>query len=365
MINNGIKDRIIQAFTPGDKVLVAMSGGVDSSVTAWAAKKAGCHVTGVTLWLYDMPSVHEYPQEPFWKDAEKVAEQLGIEWHLADYRHYFSEDVISPYIATYKRGETPNPCCICNHVGKTKYLFDEMQRAGASGIATGHYTSVKEYKNRKVIMRSAAKDKEQSYYLCLMDPFHIQFMLYPLSCVEDKEDIRVLAAELNLPVANKKDSYEACFLMGQDYREFLHTKTGGGKQGQFIFNGKELGAHNGSFHYTIGQRRGLDISYTEPLYVKHIDPKSGDVTLAEKSALFLRGVRLRDCVFDRNEAAIRRAHAQLRHKMTAAPCMIEIQQQKRAVILFDKPQFAPAPGQVTAIYDGGRLMGGGTVDSVF
>ncbi len=361
MASIDIKDKIVQAFTPGANVLVAMSGGVDSSIAAWAAKEAGCKVTGVTLWLYDMPP----GSEPFWKDAEKVAAQLGIEWHLADYRHHFNEDIISHYISTYKKGETPNPCCICNRIGKTKYLFDEMQRSAASRIVTGHYTNLMDYNGRKVIVRSAAKDKEQSYYLCLMDPFHIQLMLYPLACVKDKEDVRSLASELGLPVALKRDSYEACFLMGQDYREFLHAKIGEGRQGKFVFDGKDMGPHKGTFHYTIGQRRGLDISHTEPLYVKHIDSRSGTVTLSEKSALSLRGVRLRDCVFNRNEAVIRRAYAQLRHKMTAAPCMLEIQQQGRAVILFDEPQFAPAPGQVTAVYDNERLMGGGIVDSVF
>ncbi|MDR0454212.1 MAG: tRNA 2-thiouridine(34) synthase MnmA [Deferribacteraceae bacterium] len=354
-------NKITEVFTPGEKVLVAMSGGVDSSVAAWAAKRAGCDVTGVTLWLYDTPP----DTEPFWKDAEKMAGHLEINWYLADYRQYFNEDIISPYIATYKKGETPNPCCVCNRTGKTKYLFNEMQRAKATRIVTGHYACLGYYNDRKVIIRSAAQDKDQSYYLCLMDPFHIQLMLYPLSCAESKEDVRNVAAELNLPTAQKRDSYEACFLMGQDYREFLHTKIGEGKQGQFIFNGKELGRHKGTFHYTVGQRRGLDISHEEPLYVKQIDPENGAITLSEKGDLLMRGVRLRGCIFDQDEPTVRRCYAQLRHKMKAALCILEIQQQGNAVLLFDEPQFAPAPGQITALYEGLRLMGGGVVDSVF
>lgn len=354
---DAIKKQLISAFTPGEKVLVALSGGVDSSVTAWAAKEAGCDVQAVTLMLYNT-------ETPFWKDAEKVASGLGISWELVDYRRLFNEDVLSPYVATYKRGETPNPCCICNRVGKTKYLFDQMQRFGCDKIATGHYARVAEYNGRCVI-ESAGAEKDQSYYLALMDPFHIGLMIYPLAGVDGKDGVRMLASELGFDVAHKKDSYEACFLQGEDYRDFIFRKIGEGRQGRFILDGKDLGGHRGTFHYTVGQRRGLDISHSEPLYVKKIDTKSGDIELTVKNRLFLKGVRLRDCIFDKSEKVIGRATAKLRHKMPASGCLLEIHTGGRAVLLFDKPQFAPAPGQVTAIYDLNRVVGGGIVDSVF
>lgn len=355
---NDMIDQLISVFTPGEHVLVAMSGGVDSSVAAWAAVKAGCKVTGVTLQLFDT----DYP---FWEDAERVAARLSIPWHLADYRRYFNEDVLSPYIATYKRGETPNPCCLCNRVAKTKYLFDEMQKAGATRIVTGHYASTSDHNGHKFITRSTAEVKDQSYYLSLMDPFHIGLMIYPYANVANKELVRQLAAELGLEVAGKRDSYEACFLKGQDYREFLLSKIGPGREGNFIFNSENIGRHSGIYNYTIGQRKGLEISRETPLYVKQINVKTSDIILAEKPELFLRGVRLRDTVFSPDEPIISRVTAKLRHKMPDAPCILEIQQGERAVLLFDEPQFAPAPGQVTTIYDSDRVIGGGVVDTTF
>ncbi|MDR2884986.1 MAG: tRNA 2-thiouridine(34) synthase MnmA [Deferribacteraceae bacterium] len=352
-----IREELVSHFTAGERVLVAMSGGVDSSVSAWAAKEAGCEVIGVTLQLFDT-------ENEFWKDAEKVANYLGIEWQLADFRDYFKEDVISPYIATYKRGETPNPCCLCNRVGKTKYLFDVMQQVGATKIVTGHYATVEDYRGRKAIGRSNP-DKDQSYYLSLIDPFHIGLMIYPLGRVEDKGVVRALAAELGLPVAEKKDSYEACFLEGGDYRDFVFAKIGEGKQGNFIFHDRTLSPHRGTFHYTIGQRRGLDISHTEPLFVKYIDTVGGDVVLSERKNLFSSGVRLRDCVFNMKDPVIFRATARLRHKMKDEKCSVEVHFDNRAVVLFDSPQFAPAPGQVTAVYIDNIVVLGGVVDEVF
>jgi tRNA-specific 2-thiouridylase len=240
-----------------------------------------------------------------------------------------------------------------------------MQKAGATRIVSGHYARTGIHNGRHFIYKSLAEAKDQSYYLSLMDPFHIALMLYPYAEIDSKESVRELATELGLEVAAKRDSYEACFLEGEDYRNFLTSKIGAGREGDFILNGKAVGRHQGIFNYTIGQRRGLDISHTEPLYVRHIDVKNAEIELAEKPALFLRGVRLRETVFDKNEPVLKRASAKLRHKMHEAPCMLEIQQANRAVILFDEPQFAPAPGQVTTIYDGDRVIGGGTVDSTF
>ena len=310
-------------------------------------------VKGVTLRLFDS-------ELPVWEDAERVANKLGIDWELADFRNWFGEDVISPYIAVYKRGHTPNPCSLCNRVGKTKYLFDMLQKAGASRIVTGHYANIREHGDKKAIFRSSSDAKDQTYYLALMDPFHIQFMLYPLSGVE-KTDIRTLASKLEFPVANKRDSYEACFLKGEDYRDFLNRYVGDGKAGRFTLEGADLGGHKGVYNYTVGQRRGLDISHSAPLYVKSIDTDTGEIALSEKDELFSRLVRMKDTVFLAEEPVIRLAHAKLRHKMVEAPCLLEIHQGKKAVLLFDTPQFAPAPGQVTAIYDGDRLMGGGVV----
>lgn len=352
-----IREKLISSFNTGEHVLVAMSGGVDSSIVAWAAKEAGCKVTGVTLKLFET-------EKPVWYDAEKVANKLGINWVLGDFTDFFGEDVISPYIATYKRGGTPNPCNICNRTGKTKYLFDMMQQVGARRIATGHYAQCLPYGEGRAVYRGSFKDKDQSYYLGLMDPFHIGFMVYPLGDI-DKVDVRRLAAFLELPVAHKRDSYDTCFLQGEDYRQYLERILGKGNPGQFTYNSEVVGHHDGVFNYTVGQRKGLELNVDLPLFVREINVTTGEIKLAEKKALFLKGVILKDCVFLKTEKVLQKLTARIRGKMENASCLVEIQQGKKCVVLFAEPQFAPAPGQITIIYDGDRVIGGGTVVRAF
>lgn len=342
----------------GETVIVAMSGGVDSSVTAMLARDAGCHVVGVTLKMFQ-------PKIPFWEDAKKVADFLGIEWHLADYTEIFSRDVIGYFIRDYKEGRTPNPCSRCNRTAKTKYLFDQAQRYGASKILTGHYAGIKTINGQNFITKAASREKDQSYYLALIEPFHAGFLRFPLGNYE-KPFVRELAAKNNIPVATKKDSQEVCFLEGEDYREFLKPFAGKWRKGNFILNGKIIGENNGIQYYTPGQRRGLEISHSEPLYVKTIDPSSGDVILAEKKDVFARGVALMECSFyPGTPIAAKNVTAKLRYRMNDEPCVMERAPDGKCFLLFDEPQFAPAPGQTAAIYKDDVIIGGGTIEGTF
>ena len=345
-------------FIKGERVIVAMSGGVDSSVTAMLARDAGCHVIGITLKMFE-------PEIPFWDEAKNVADFLGIEWHLADYTESFSDDVIGYFIREYKEGHTPNPCSRCNRVAKTKFLFDQMQRYKASKIFTGHYANTSIINGQNFIMKAFSAEKDQSYYLALIEPFHANYLRFPLGRYE-KPYVRELAEKKFIPVAKKKDSQEACFLQGVDYRDFLNKYPIKWRNGNLILNGQILGKNKGIQNYTVGQRRGLEVSYSEPLYVKEVNAVTGDVILAEKKNVFSRGVVLKNCSFYPETPLIaKNVTAKLRYRMKDEPCSMEQSPDGKSFLLFDKPQFAPAPGQTAAIYNGDIIIGGGTIERTF
>lgn len=348
----------IPGLEKGARVLVAMSGGVDSSVSAMMVKEAGYTPVGLTLKLFGQG-------DQVLEDAEKAASSIGMEWYSADYSEAFSRDVITHFIRSYKMGETPNPCSLCNRTAKIKYLFDQMQRRDCIRIVTGHYARTEKANGQKYIAKAAFSGKDQSYYLCLVEPFHANLLAFPLGNAENKDEVRAAAASYGLTAAKKPDSQEVCFLQGRDYRDFLAPFSEDWRRGDFIFRGKRLGRNKGLHNYTPGQRRGLEISHTEPLYVKYVNPETGDVHLGEKKEVFARGVRLRECSFYPGAPLIGRVTAKLRYRMNDEPCLMEQAPEGKASLLFDKGQFAPAPGQTAAIYMEGRVIGGGTIDGIF
>lgn len=342
----------------GSKVIVAMSGGVDSSVTALMAKESGLTPIGITLQMFDN-------KNEFWKDAEKVAQFLNIEWHLVDYTESFVPDIMGYFIREYKMGRTPNPCSKCNKIAKTRYLFDQMQRHNASYIFTGHYANTMLIGEQYHIKKAGFPEKDQSYYLSTIEPFHVNLLRFPLGNMQ-KQQIREIAAKYGLPVAEKKDSQEACFLQDKDYRDFLKPYIKDNwRKGNFILNNKIIGENKGIYNYTPGQRRGLDISYKEPLYVKSIDSKTGDVFLGTKKEVFFKGVSLKDCQFYPDTPYMGKFTAKLRYRMKDEPCMLERQVDGRAKLLFDDFQFAPAAGQTAAIYNGDIVIGSGIIEDTF
>lgn len=347
-----------QDLQKNDRVLIAMSGGVDSSVSAFLAKEAGYTPVGVTLKMFDSST-------DIFSDAKKIAETIGIEWYGEDFSQEFNQNIISYFIRSYKIGETPNPCSFCNRNAKTKFLFHLMQKYNCKKIITGHYAKMVNIDGQNYVTKAVNEAKDQSYYLSLIEPFHANLLIFPLGNIENKEIVREFALKNNLPVANKPDSQDICFLEGKDYREFLKPFSNKWRKGDFILNGERVGKNKGIHNYTVGQRRGLEISYKEPLYVKKVDSDTGDVYLCEKKDVFSKGVKLRDCNFFPNVPLIGKVSAKLRYRMKNEDCILEQAPESKATLLFDNFQFAPAKGQTAAIYNGDMVIGGGTIDEVF
>jgi len=342
-----------------NKVLIAMSGGVDSTVTAHIMKEKGYDVLGVTIKFFE-------EQEDALRDGERAAKELGIDWYYADYSKFFKEDVMAYFIRTYLNGETPNPCTHCNRHAKFNYLFREMKAKGCSKIASGHYARKVQIGDKYFFAKGLDAKKDQSYYLCLLKEYQREVIEFPLGEL-DKTVVKDMAAKLGLSVAEKDESQDICFLMDGDYREFLESKISKDsiKKGWFIKDGERFKEHKGIIYYTVGQRKGLGIGYHEPLFVKSIDAKSGDIVVSSKEDVVGRGVKVRDLVFPPDHDRVFKAEVKIRYRMAPVGCLVEVQPDNRATILFDKPEFAPTPGQIVCIYEKDVVIGGGYISSVF
>jgi len=341
------------------RVIVAMSGGVDSSVTAHLLKSQGYDVIGVTIKMFK-------EQDKYLEDAAKIAQQIGIKWELLDKTIEFNETVISYFINSYRKGLTPNPCAYCNRNAKFYFLFNEMLKYDADYIATGHYADITEIDGKRYIRKASYMQKDQSYYLSLIRGELLDKLIFPLGRYT-KPEVREIAKSINLVVSEKKDSQEVCFLEGQDYREFLKKMIDPKKikKGFFIYKGEKIKEHEGIEFYTVGQRRGLNIGYHLPLYVEKIDFESGDIYLTDNNKAGYRGIKLNNCNWFYEPKKIFKAKSRLRYRMKDADALVEILPDNRAHLLFNDHQPFPAPGQVAAIYDGDILLGGGFIDGVF
>ena len=350
-----VQEYIVQDFPKGSRVLLGMSGGVDSSVTASLLKEQGYEVIGVSLKLFEMP-------DSSFDDAKEVAAQLGIEWYLADYTVPFKDTIIDYYVETYEKGMTPNPCAKCNNYGKTYYLFTEMKKHNCVRIATGHYASKETHNGVEYILSDPENDKDQSYYLSLMSELLVNLLVFPLAG-HVKSEVRALAHTAKLHVADKAESQDACFLNGGNYRDYLKGKIED-KKGHFIYEGKKIKEHDGVAYYTIGQRKGLDIGgHSDPLFVVDI-LASGDIILGKKGEVSKYGVMLEKLNLLGDVENFSNVDVKLRYRMKAQTARIELLPNKTAALLFDQHQFAPAPGQVAAIYSDNRLLGGGFISKV-
>lgn len=340
------------------KVLIAMSGGVDSTLTAHILKEKGYDVLGCTIKFFD-------EQEEAIRDGEKAAKELGIDWYWADYTSYFKEDVMAYFIRTYLQGKTPNPCAHCNRNAKFNYLYREMKAKGADLIASGHYARKVQIDGRPFFAKGLDTKKDQSYYLALLKEYQREVIEFPLGEME-KTEVKTLAAKLGLSVAEKDESQDICFLKGGDYRDFLESKIDKSsiKKGWFIKDGKKFKEHEGIIYYTIGQRKGLGIGYHEPLFVKSINAETGDIEVCDKEGVTGKGVKVNDFVFPEGHDRIFRAEVKIRYRMHPIGCMVEIHPDNRATILFDKPEFAPTPGQIACIYENDVVSCGGYIQSV-
>ncbi len=354
------------------KVIVAMSGGVDSSVTAALLLEQGYEVTALTMLLWDAVSTgagsghNQYCLPVAVEDAGRVACRLGIPHYVADFSRIFKEKVIDHFTGEYLRGRTPNPCTECNRHIKFGALLDHALVSGADYIATGHYARLGfsgEY-GRYTVRRAVDWRKDQTYVLYGLNQRQIARTLMPLG-EYTKEQVRRIAADLDIPLANKADSQEICFIQDDNYREFLRGKTGDIKPGVFLnLEGDVIGEHRGIPFYTVGQRRGLGIATGERLYVLKIDPGRNAITLGPEEATLGSSLIAGDVnliLYDRLDGPLE-VEAQVRYKGKPAPATLTPLPGDKIKIDFHKPQRSITPGQVVVFYHGDYLAGGATIE---
>ena len=344
------------------KVLVAMSGGVDSAVSAYLIKSRGYDAIGATMKLY-CPGKNHITDEM--ADARAVAQIVGIEHTVLDYEKDFCSMVIDPFVAAYENAQTPNPCITCNETLKFGKMMKAAHAIGADFLATGHYARIEQDLHGRYLLRRAADPtKDQSYVLYHLTQAQLSKVLFPLG-EYSKAQVREIAQSLGFHNSHKGDSQDICFVPDGDYAAFIKQYTG--KQypeGDFISeDGSILGRHRGIIHYTIGQRKGLGIALGRPVFVCRKDPISNTVTLSDNESLFSKDLLLKKInwiPFDMLQNPMR-IQAKIRYNMQAQPAVVEQVDDDCVRVIFDQPQRAATPGQSAVFYDGEYVIGGGII----
>ena len=341
-----------------EKVLVGMSGGVDSSATALILKEKGYSVTGLTLKLC------KEDKEQDISDAKAVCEKLGIEHLTLDLKKEFKEKVIDEFINQYKIGLTPNPCLECNKYIKFGKMLNLALEKGFDKIATGHYARVEKSGDRFILKKATDESKDQSYVLYSLTQHQLSHLLLPLGNLS-KPQIRSLAEEKGLVNANRPDSQDICFVPDGDYAAFIEETDGfASEKGNYVdINGNVLGLHQGVINYTIGQRKGLGIALGKPQFVIDKDAETNTVILGDEEYLFKTEVLVKKpnfIPFDKLEEAMR-VSAKLRYRHRAESATIYPLENGNVKIVFDRPQRAPSSGQAAVFYDGDTVVGGGKI----
>lgn len=340
-----------------EKIAVAMSGGVDSSVSVFLLKKAGYEVHGVTFYLFNSENA-----EKAINDAEKVAKTIGIHHFVLDLTQEFKSSVIDYFVNEYTNGKTPNPCVMCNKNIKFGIALEKLLNLGFKKIATGHYSQIVNL-NGKFGVRKNKNIKDQSYCFCLLSQDQLSKIITPIAKFS-KDEVRKIAKDNNIFVWDKHDSQDICFIKNS-YKDFLHEFGIKNKPGNFIDeDGNILGRHNGIFNYTVGQRRGLNISLGARTYVKKINPISHEVTLSDRFAaekIILKNINF---VSFEKEKIPKDIKVCVRYNSKPADAEIEIKNQSEAEIIFKNPTFNVCPGQFAVCYFDDYLALGGVIDKV-
>lgn len=360
------------------RVVVAMSGGVDSSTAAALLKEEGYEVVGITMRLWDFAGMHAKGRtaccsEDASNDAREVCRHLGIPHYVVDLRRAFEETVIRDFVEEYLTGRTPNPCVLCNSRIKWGTLLRKAHGLNTRFVATGHYARVEPRGDRFVLRRGADLDKDQSYFLWALDQQQLAATLLPLGGFR-KTEVRKLASELGLRTARKRESQEICFVPDDDYGAFVRARAAAlGIRSPILSEGpivnrrgRVLGRHRGAAFYTIGQRRGLGIAVGRPMYVTRIDARTNQVCVGDRDETLGRAFVVSHVNWIEGEmfAGTRRAEVQVRHRHRAAPAAISPLPENRAFVRFDRPQTAITPGQSAVFYDGDLVLGGGMIEEV-
>ncbi len=354
------------------RIVVAMSGGVDSSVTAALLKEQGHEVIGMTMQIWDYSSFTAKNGDTFGSccslddvyDARRVAEGLDIPFYVVNFEKDFQQQVIDRFCDDYFSGRTPNPCVLCNQVLKFELLLRRARELEADTLATGHYARIEREGERYLLRKGLDPAKDQSYFLFTLTQEQMRRVSFPLGGMT-KDEVRGHAARLNLRVAEKAESQDICFVPDGDYVRFLEEERGAGKMdGEIVHvSGQVLGRHQGTYRYTIGQRKGLGLGWTEPLYVVGIDAGQRRVLVGERSQLAVPELTLHEVNWSipepseplRTACRIRYRHQEVAATVTPLP-------DGRAQVLFDVPQNGVTPGQAAVFYDEDRVIGGGWIE---
>ena len=349
------------------KAIIAMSGGVDSSVAAYFMVKEGFECIGATMKLYDNEDIGISSEKSCCslsdiEDARAVARRLGMPYYVFNFKDEFEEKVIDKFIKTYEAGATPNPCIDCNRYLKFEKLIHRMEELGYDYVVTGHYAEIEEKDGRYYLKKGSDLSKDQSYVLYSLTQYQLAHTIFPLGKYSKKE-IRETAQREGFLNAKKRDSQDICFVPDGDYAAFIEKHTGKRyEKGNFVdTNGNVLGEHQGIIKYTIGQRKGLGIAAGKPVYVCKKDVENNLVVLGDNKDLMSNSLEAEDFnwIYEKPKGIISCA-AKTRYNMTEQPCKAYVKGD-RVVVEFDIPQRAVTSGQAVVLYDGDYVIGGGRI----
>ncbi|SHI43493.1 tRNA (5-methylaminomethyl-2-thiouridylate)-methyltransferase [Malonomonas rubra DSM 5091] len=344
-------------------VVVAMSGGVDSSVTAALLQEQGHEVIGVTMQLWDQSSGVSCCSADNVRDARRVAEQLDIPFHVVHFEDEFQSQVIKTFCDEYFIGRTPNPCVVCNQILKFDLLLRKARELGAEKMATGHYANIVEKDGRYLLQKGVDRHKDQSYFLFALTQEQLSCSLFPLGSMS-KDDVRSHAERFDLQVAQKAESQDICFIPDGDYVNFLEEQRGHGQlDGDIVHvSGKVLGKHKGIYRYTVGQRKGLGIGWTAPLFVVGINAENKQVIVGEREHLSRKELEIDGCNWSIEEPQETfKTYCRIRYRHHEVPATVQPLTNRQARIVFEDAQKGITPGQAAVFYADDLVLGGGWI----